>query len=137
MEGHREEYYERLLAVSRDNDWTGWCGFFLRAIIGQAEELQMRVQAIIDLYGLKKDWILDVTHSHHAVRTLDWIFSRPIFSITDLAASAGVPKATAKRIVALARDGGLLRELRSGHGRRAAILAFPELLNIVEGHQVF
>ena len=26
----------RLLAVSRDGDWTGWCGFFLRAIIEQA-----------------------------------------------------------------------------------------------------
>jgi Fic family protein len=33
LENHRDEYYERLLAVSRDGDWTGWCAFFLRALI--------------------------------------------------------------------------------------------------------
>lgn len=32
LEANRPEYYDRLLAVSRDNDWTGWCEFFLRAV---------------------------------------------------------------------------------------------------------
>lgn len=32
---------------------------------------------------------------------------------------------------------GLLRELTPGRGRRAAVLAFPRLLNIAEGRQVF
>lgn len=25
FEAHRDACYERLLAVSRDGDWTGWC----------------------------------------------------------------------------------------------------------------
>jgi Fic family protein len=29
LEMNREEYIERLLAVSRDDDWTSWCVFFL------------------------------------------------------------------------------------------------------------
>ncbi len=28
FEAHRDEYYERLLSISRDNDWTNWCVFF-------------------------------------------------------------------------------------------------------------
>lgn len=32
LEAHQDTYYDRLLAVSRDNDWTGWCHFFLDAI---------------------------------------------------------------------------------------------------------
>ena len=32
LEAHRDAYYDRLLAVSRDDDWTGWCHFFLEAI---------------------------------------------------------------------------------------------------------
>ena len=32
LEAHRDTYYDRLLAVSRDDDWTGWCHFFLEAI---------------------------------------------------------------------------------------------------------
>ena len=31
FEQNKDEYYERLLAISRDNDWSGWCRFFLRA----------------------------------------------------------------------------------------------------------
>lgn len=46
LENHREEYYERLLAVSRDNDWTGWCAFFLRVIQIQAEENLAKAQAL-------------------------------------------------------------------------------------------
>ena len=28
LEANRGEYYDRLLAISRDGDWTGWCAFF-------------------------------------------------------------------------------------------------------------
>ena len=30
LESHRRKYYECLLAVSRHDDWTGWCVFFCR-----------------------------------------------------------------------------------------------------------
>jgi hypothetical protein len=49
---------------------------------------------------------------------------------------ADIPKATASRILRVVRDEGLLREVRPSSGRQAAILAFPELLNIAEGQQV-
>ncbi len=77
LESHRDEYYERLLAVSRDDDWTGWCEFFLTAMIRQAEDNQAKAMAILDLYRAKKDWIAELTHSHHAIRALDRLFSRP------------------------------------------------------------
>jgi hypothetical protein len=41
------------------------------------------------------------------------------------------------RILRVCRDGGMLRELRTGGGRRAAILCFRELVNIAEGHDAF
>ena len=37
LESHRDEYYARLLAISRDDDWTGWVGFFLKGLIAQAK----------------------------------------------------------------------------------------------------
>ncbi|MBM4326977.1 MAG: Fic family protein [Deltaproteobacteria bacterium] len=137
LEARREEYYERLLAVSRDGDWTGWSAFFLGAVTQQAKDNETKARAILDLYGQKKEWITDMTHSQHAIRALDWFFSRPVFKVSDFVTTATIPKPTANRIVRLARDGGLLRELRAASGRRAAIVCFPELLNIVEGHEVF
>ena len=137
LESHREEYYDRLLAVSRDGDWTGWCGFFLRAIIEQAGTNQAKAQAIHALYTARKDWMVEATRSQYGVRALDWFFSRPIFVASDFVVQAGIPEPTAKRILRLVRDNGLLREIRPSSGRRPAVLAFPELLNICEGRAAF
>lgn len=137
LERHRDEYYARLLAISRDGDWTGWIAFFLRALTEQASVNQSRVQAILDLYDRRKNWITEKTHSQYAVRSLDWMFQKPIFKSTDFRDSVGVPAPTAMRILRVCRDGGMLRELHVGGGRRAAILCFRELVNIAEGHDAF
>ena len=137
LESHRGEYYDRLLAVSRDGDWTGWCGFFLRAIIEQAGTNQTKAQAIHALYTARKDWMVEATGSQYGVRALDWFFSRPIFVASDFVTQADIPEPTAKRILRLVRDSGLLREVRASSGRRPAVLAFPELLNICEGRDAF
>ena len=137
LENHRDEYYERLLAISRDGDWTGWCAFFLEAIIAQAQANQNKAQQIHALYNARKDWIVQVTHSQYGVRALDWFFSRPIFKTTDFLASVDIPKPTATRILRVVRDEGFLRDLRPASGRRPAVLTFPELLNISEGRVAF
>ncbi len=133
LESHRDEYYDRLLAVSRDGDWTGWCLFFLGALIAQAEVNQARARSILDLYRTRKDWIAAVTRSQFAVRALDWMFARPIFRSSDFVASAGIPAPTANRILRVVRADGLLKEMRSASGRRPAVFGFTELLAIVEG----
>jgi Fic family protein len=137
LEEHRDEYYERLLAVSRDGDWTGWCAFFLTAITRQAESNEAKARAILDLYRERKEWITEATHSQYAVRALDWFFSRPIFKSSDFVSGAGIPEPTAKRILRVAREQQMLVEFRPGSGRRAAILGYPDLLNIAEGRPSF
>ncbi len=137
LEAHRDEYYERLLAVSRDGDWTSWCAFFLTALLEQARANEAKAKAILELYRAKKDWIAEQTRSQYAVRALDWFFRLPVFRTSDFVSAAGIPKPTAERIVRVVRDQGLLREIRAGQGRRPAILAFVELLSIAEGPTVF
>lgn len=137
FEEHRDEYYERLLAVSRDGDWTGWCEFFLRAVIAQAEANQAKAQQILVLYQADKDWITKATRSQYAVRALDWMFVRPIFKASDFVETSGIPRPTATRILRVARDGGVLDDLRPAAGRRSAVLAYGSLLNIAEGREAF
>lgn len=137
LDNNRDEYYDRLLAVSRDGDWTGSCGFFLRAVIEQSRTNQNRAQSILELYRTRKDWVADQTRSQYGVRALDWMFEHPIFKASDFSVSAGIPTPTATRILRVVRENGLLRELRPSSGRQAAILCFPELLNIAEGRTAF
>lgn len=136
LEARRDEYYERLLAVSRDGDWTGWCVFFLGALIAQAEANTLQARKILSLYDAKKRWIMDGIHSQHAIRALDFIFDRPIFRSSDFTNETEIPARSASRILLELKKGGLLEEIFTRSGRRSAILAFPELLIITEGHGV-
>ena len=109
----------------------------MRALISQAEENQRKAQDILGLYRARKDWIVEVTRSHYAVRGLDWMFQRPVFKASDFVETAGIPARTASRILGELRKQGLLRELRAASGRLPAILAFKDLLNIAEGEEAF
>ena len=137
FETHRAEYYERLLAISRDNDWSGWCEFFLTAINEQANLNTNKAKEIMDLYGNKKDWVAEKTHSQHAIKTLDFLFGHPVFAGSEFVNNSGIPVATAKRILGVLQKGELVKVLKKSSGRRPAILVFPELINITEGRKLF
>ncbi len=137
LESHRDEYYERLLSVSRNNDWNGWCAFFLKVVQIQAEENLAKARAILNLYNSMKIRFAELTHSQYAIHALDWAFERPIFKSSDLIHSGNIPRPTAQRILNLLKKEGILRELQPGSGSRAATLVYPELLNIAEGYNAF
>ena len=132
FEANRHSYYERLFAVSRDNDWTGWCKFFLEAIKAQADDNLTKTQGILDLYEETKLRIDRATRSRHAIRTLDWIFHQPVFSSTSFVEGTGIPAPSAHRILVDMRGHGILADISMGSGRRPTIFAFPELLEILE-----
>lgn len=134
LEGNRQEYYDRLLRVSSAGDWTGWCEFFLKGLIKQADTNQDKAKRILTLYQVRKDWVVEQTRSQYAVRALDWMFVRPVFRSSDFANSVDIPAPTATRILRVVRDAGMLREVRQSSGRRPAVLAFTELLDIADGH---
>jgi Fic family protein len=137
LESRREEYQERLRAVSRDGDWTGWCAFFLQGIREQAGENERKARAILSLYDRIKTQVADLTHSQHSIRAVDFIFQSPIFSAPLFTNHSEIPKPTASRILTLLRDEGILLTIQEGRGRRPGFYAFRELLNIAEGDDVF
>jgi Fic family protein len=137
FERNRDEYYARLLAVSRDGAWTPWCAFFLQALQAQAESNQTKAGAILKLYQDRKAWITELTRSLYAIHALDFLFKRPVFESSEFTGQKSIPTPTAHRILRLLRDKGVFKVLQESSGRRPAILAFRELLNIVEGQDVF
>lgn len=137
LESHRDEYYERLLAISRDNDWDGWCAFFLEVIRVQAEENLDKAQKILGLYNEMKPYFTELTHSQYAIHALDWIFERPIFKSSDFIRAASIPRPTAQRILNVLKNESILKTLEESSGRKAAVLAYPDLLNIAEGYHAF
>jgi Fic family protein len=137
FEKNREEYYDRLLAVSRDNDWSGWCAFFLTAVRQQAEQNLEKANAVLALYNGMKLKIAEVSHSQFSIHALDWIFETPIFNSSDFNQASGIPKATAARMLRVLKDEGILQVWTEGRGRQPAVYAYTDLLNVAEGYTAF
>ena len=137
LEANRDEYQERLRAVSRQGDWTGWCAFFLQGIKSQSAENERKARGILTLYNRLKNEMADLTRSQHSIRATDFLFENPIFSAPMFTNYSRIPKPTAARILGLLRQKGILFPIRHGKGRRAGVYVFRELLNLAEGKELF
>jgi len=131
LETHRDIYYDKLLAVSSNGDWSGWCEFFLQAINIQAKENFNKATKILNLYNEMKLRLVETTGSKYAIHTLDGIFESPVFSLNTFIQGAHVPRPTATRIIERLVAQGTLELLRPSSGRSSKIVGFPELLRIV------
>lgn len=136
LESHRDVYYVRLQAISREADWTGWIAFFLEAITQQALANTTRVRAMMALYEDMKRRIAELTRSQHAIAVLDTLFDRPIFQSGDFVQRSGIPKQSALPFLRSLREAGVLQALREASGRRSAVLVFRDLLNCAEGREI-
>lgn len=132
LERNRQQYYHALNAISEKDDWNGWISFFLTAVTEQAKENTLKAKAILDLYEKMKQKVPAITRSQYAIQAIDTLFDRPLFKSADFIRHSGIPKDSAFRILSELKKAGIIRTLREGKGRRAAIWAFHRVLEITE-----
>ncbi len=133
FEAHRDDYYDGLLAVSKDDDWTGWCRFFLSAVRAQSEDNLTKTKGILELYDRMKLRVSEATRSRYAIHALDWIFQNPVFSSKLFADGSEIPGPTARRVLNALVDREVLSVFRVSGGRRPAIFIFQDVLDVAEG----
>ncbi len=139
LDRYRDQYISRLREIGQhEKSWNSWIEFFLEALIRQAEENSAKVREIMSLYERLKQQVLALTHSQYAVPLLDVLFQRPIIQSTHFDDFKGMPsKPMIMRLLSQLRDGGVLKVVREGGGRRAQILMLADLVNVAEGRSVF
>lgn len=133
----RSFYYDGLLGVSRDDDWTGWCLYALDAMRNQAREGVAVVEAILALRAEVEAVLADRPRAHLLAPALDRLFARPVFRVSDFVSAGDVPPRTARRLLWQLRSAGVLEEAAPARGRRSAVLGFPRLLEILEAGERF
>jgi Fic family protein len=132
LERNRDEYYERLSAISERKDWDGWLEFFLTAVRSQSSENISKIRRVRELYEITKGRIIEETHSQYAITVLDAIFRQPIFTASMFVSGQGLEKPTVAQLMRKMKAAGMLVEIREARGQRPAVLCFPELLKITE-----
>jgi Fic family protein len=132
FERNKDEYIERLRAVSASGDWTGWCRFFLAALNSQAGENIDIVGRIQSLYEEMRERLRDLLRSRWSGDVLSYIFANPIFRNNRFTRDSGIPKPTANGFTNRLLDAGILSVLVPPAGRAPGLYSFPALLEIVQ-----
>lgn len=128
FEDYKDEYLDRLRAVSADNDWDGWCLFFLSAVEQEAIRNLEVAQEIRDFYEEMKVRFSELLASRFSIAALDYLFANPVFSNNRFTREAGIPVQTAARFSRVLLQAGLLQTVREASGRRPAIYRFEPLM---------
>jgi Fic family protein len=139
LEARRDAYIGHLRPLGRTpGSWTNWITFFLTGLEEQARINSEKACKILELYERLKARVLELTHSQYAVPLLDQLFERPAFTSSQLKfPHQPLTRGAISTLLRTLRDSGVLKVTREGSGRRPAVYAFAELINLCEGKTVF
>jgi len=131
FEKNRDEYYDRLLAISQRGDWDGWLLFFLRGVATQSQEAVALSERILTLH---QKYRLDLQTKRAPATTLallDEVFVNPYLTIPRASTKLKVSYPTAQGAINRLVHAGVLKEVTAR--RRNRIYCAVELLQIVQG----
>lgn len=92
---HKQEYENKLLRITTENDWKGWLEFFLRGIIEQANKSEKLIEGIDNLYQKAQDTARLHSQSPHTNKLVEIIFKKPIIRAPEAARDLDVKHRTA------------------------------------------
>ena len=128
FELHRDEYYERLQNVSKNNDWEGWISFFLIAVEKQSIKNIEKVLEILKLYDNLKEKIINIPTPKNAIKVLDFLFSMPFFDSGDFMDVTGINENASFRIIKYLSDSKIISD---NNKTRFKTYYFDELIKII------
>ena len=114
---NKDEYYERLLSVSRDEDWENWLLFMLEGVRSTSVETLSILDEIQALQFTMRDELRDVTSAGANADMLDLLFEQPYCRIANVVERCGVSRPTASKWLNELVGAGKLRDLRIGRER--------------------
>lgn len=130
FERHRDEYYDRLLAVSQHGRWVPWIRFFLDAVEAQSRDAIRRSDALLALWHRFRDRMQEARASALLLRLVDELFSFPAISTKIASRILEVTPRSAQLNIDKLVDAGIIEEVTGR--KRNRIYACREIIDVVE-----
>jgi Fic family protein len=129
FEATRNEYYDRLLAVSQNARWNDWLQYFLTGVARQSVDALDRAERI---NGLLKEWRMAAAgfSSKTPAALVDQLAENPYVTISKAAERLGVAYTTAQRAVEKLEAASIL--VQTGGHRRDRVFCAQAILRILE-----
>ena len=112
IEANRQEYYDRLLAVSQKGEWEAWLLFFLEGVRSQAEDASERIIRLQTLRHKYREQFATDRSREKLGRMVDYLISTPITTISQAQASLNMGSyTTIQRNIEKLAALGIVREV--------------------------
>lgn len=105
---HRSDYYDRLLAVTIDEDWHGYIQYMLEGICDQASVTQKTFEEILALYREYRERLRKDHAKIYSTELAEALFTYPVLSPTRLAEVLHKHYITTGRYLNQLSDAGIL-----------------------------
>lgn len=125
----RQEYYDRLMRVSAQGDYTEWVKFFLRAVERQSQHAIDTLEQVEELRKDFKDEVEQEGVPEVTKEVVDELFSNPIITIPKVENKFNVSYQTANKAIHKLEEKGILEETEPG--KRPKKFICRDILDIV------
>jgi len=131
IERNRNEYYDRLLAVSQQSDWDGWLRFFFTGVREQSREAARCIENLQQLRNRYRAQLASRRSVKRLADVVDYLIGNPIFTVRKLQAGLGLTDfKTAHRYVNDLEQAGILREVTAR--KRNRLYRADEVFNAIK-----
>lgn len=132
FKNRRKEYYEQLQYVRDTGDWEEWVNFFLRGVIGTAEQGMLTARRIIGLFESDQRKIDALGGKARPSATAIFLHMqrKPVLSVKDLAAATKLTIPTVNAALRNLVKTGIVKEITGK--QRGRLFAYKDYLAILE-----
>jgi len=131
IEANRQEYYDRLSAVSQKGEWEAWLLFYLEGVRSQSIDASQRIARLQELRHKYHEMFTADRSRRKLARMVDYLISSPITSIPQAQESLDMGSyTTIQRYIEKLAELGILREVTGQ--RRNRIYRAGEILKVLE-----
>lgn len=130
IETNRQEYYDRLMAVSQKGAWEAWLTFFLTGVATQAKDASRRIAELEALRNRYHHQFAGERGHQKLARLVDYLIGTPITTITQVQESLAIGSyTTVQRHIEKLAALGIVQEI-TGQSRNRVYRA-NEILQIL------
>ncbi|MFN8661135.1 MAG: Fic/DOC family N-terminal domain-containing protein [Thermomicrobiales bacterium] len=122
FEQHQNAYRDLLLRISTHGDWKSWIDFFLTGVHQQSVATLETSHRLLDLREAMHEWARAASTSSNLGQLVDYLFERPVVSITGVSAKLGITHRSSGQLVQRMVETGFLQEI-TGHARNRRFAA--------------
>lgn len=111
---HRSEYYNHLLAVTKDQNWHGYIEYMLQGFYTKAMETHEDLKKITVLFEQIKEQIRTENKKIYSSDLVEALFTYPIITPTKLASELNMHYTTTSRYLTQLAEMGILKDTKFG-----------------------